>query len=618
MALPPLSTTHVTGDVVLAADVDDAASAINTLYATYVAGSYPIQPAATYIRGDGTIAKIGPTYYNAESYGFTRGADNATQLATVQTAMSSVPGILYLPGGAWPYSTAAGFVVSKTGCGILGDGNSTVLMPTNNVAAHAISVHQSTGGTNPNATMLMLRDFQLDCINMPTGAFNGIFLTSTPNLGFATGDYRSRYPGTTTALSGTGSVQTYTLPTVIGQSQVNVGDTVIITGAVPTGFNGTFTVTADAVAGTSSTFTVAGSAVGPQTAAGFVQIGGGLDGGGLDADIRHILSNVTVKNAPQDCFSGGSEGGHCWFRCTAFQSQRYGFNLTTDTQLVACQSSSAGTVGFNVGAPAVILTACKSYYSGWVTASLGNGFYINSNGFSGGVSLVGCEAQDNRLHGFALNGSENVSLIGCTADSNSGTFNNYIAGGVGVDLFNSFNNNIEVICMDRNDGGFGARQRYATQVRSSSTGNRIRVTHTSTGSGANFHGAIMNWDSTSTGNDVSINGSAGQQYIAYAATITPDPTNGHSIIVGTLTAAITIAAPAHSSGTGLTYWPGMVLQFTLTQDATGGRAITWNAIYHLNSTSGGLPTTLSKTNIITFEYDIVAGYFREIDRATGF
>lgn len=96
---------------------------------------------------------------------------------------------------------------------------------------------------------------------------------------------------------------------------------------------------------------------------------------------------------------------------------------------------------------------------------------------------------------------------------------------------------------------------------------------------------------------------------AFASTYTPDCGNAHSKYM-TLTGAITVNAPSTTGGPQ----KGMHLRFFWQQDATGGRVVTYNAIYK----TGGAPafvTTLSTVTIDEFEYDGAA--WRIVSRITG-
>lgn len=90
--------------------------------------------------------------------------------------------------------------------------------------------------------------------------------------------------------------------------------------------------------------------------------------------------------------------------------------------------------------------------------------------------------------------------------------------------------------------------------------------------------------------------------VSYAASITPDLTAGNIFNVGTLTGNITINAP-----TG-TPTDGARIQFRLNQDGTGGRTVTWNAIFRfgIDLTSADISTSASAENLITFRYNTAA------------
>jgi hypothetical protein len=86
------------------------------------------------------------------------------------------------------------------------------------------------------------------------------------------------------------------------------------------------------------------------------------------------------------------------------------------------------------------------------------------------------------------------------------------------------------------------------------------------------------------------------QTVAYAANITPDPTLGEIIEVGALTGALAIGAPSGNKQT-----KGMRLTFRILQDGTGGRAVTFNAVFkHAWFDTGN---TAGKLSTIHFYFD---------------
>lgn len=71
------------------------------------------------------------------------------------------------------------------------------------------------------------------------------------------------------------------------------------------------------------------------------------------------------------------------------------------------------------------------------------------------------------------------------------------------------------------------------------------------------------------------------QTVPYAATITPDVSLGGILNVGALTGAVTMNAPINP------VFIGQSIDFMLTQDATGSRVITWNAIFKKSADGAG-------------------------------
>lgn len=89
---------------------------------------------------------------------------------------------------------------------------------------------------------------------------------------------------------------------------------------------------------------------------------------------------------------------------------------------------------------------------------------------------------------------------------------------------------------------------------------------------------------------------------AFAASFTPNWRDGRTTNVGVLTAAITINAPTSNPGYTSTIPAGTQMTFLLTQDATGGRAITWNAVF-LRSTALAASGTANQRASISFAWD---------------
>jgi len=114
---------------------------------------------------------------------------------------------------------------------------------------------------------------------------------------------------------------------------------------------------------------------------------------------------------------------------------------------------------------------------------------------------------------------------------------------------------------------------------------------------------------TSVGNVVSpVQQGYVENFIAYAAAVTPDLSLGAGVRVGALTGNITINNPTNRFLTpaGTSYMTELVI--TLQQDATGGRTVTWGSDF-----ATGMPAidaTASKYSIWTFRW--INGKWRQV------
>jgi len=91
--------------------------------------------------------------------------------------------------------------------------------------------------------------------------------------------------------------------------------------------------------------------------------------------------------------------------------------------------------------------------------------------------------------------------------------------------------------------------------------------------------------------------------LSYSSSWTPDPFLSETYAM-TLTGNTTVGAPAltgTNTGTGIYLVVGQKLTLLLTQDGTGGRTVTLNAVFKLNGKS--FSTTASATTGITFVWD---------------
>lgn len=309
-------------------------------------------------------------------------------------------------------------------------------------------------------------------------------------------------------------------------------------------------------------------------------------------DSNTVVDHVFVWTAPRDGIINIGDGENSIINCRVYGVGRYGINPTYDSFIAFNTVGGSGQNGFVIQSSSLKLIGNKSWYSGQLAGngSGGAGFYIHaiSNGMVDGVGNV---SQDNQGPGMLIDTcAASINWIGGSCDSNSTA----AAGGApAVDIWNSFNAYVQMNCSERISGA--PTQLHALRIRSTSNNNKFILTHKGV-NGATVGVPIdTNSDfTTCTTNDIEINGSRSRKPATFAASFTPDPTQGQ-IIALTLTGNITINAPIAG-----TFWPGLRMMFVLTQDATGGRTITWSSTY---KTPLAETTTANTTTVAEFVYD---------------
>ena len=161
-----------------------------------------------------------------------------------------------------------------------------------------------------------------------------------------------------------------------------------------------------------------------------------------------------------------------------------------------------------------------------------------------------------------------------------------------IDIWNSNNNKIDVICTERKADGANSFQTLGLRIRSNSSGNDINIKHYGVGNGTVNTAQAITSDSDAWNNNFSVNNEQGYNPLAYAGTVTPDPYAGSDIVM-TLTGNLVVNAPVNGHR-------GSKLNFVFIEDGPGGRTVTWNAVYKTNWS----PNTASgKVNTINFIYD---------------
>jgi len=154
---------------------------------------------------------------------------------------------------------------------------------------------------------------------------------------------------------------------------------------------------------------------------------------------RGFLGNGIVCTA-----SAGSASAHLT-DCFAYGNMGDGFQLTSDQLVINCEAGFNFGHGFHLlsGASNVYLANCLAWYSGvnpqtsiWPASGTSCGYFLEApTQYS---HLVGCHAQQNGLHGYAIGATSGTagfcyecSVTGCGADTNSA----YGAGNVGSGIF---------------------------------------------------------------------------------------------------------------------------------------------------------------------------------------
>lgn len=331
-------------------------------------------------------------------------------------------------------------------------------------------------------------------------------------------------------------------------------------------------------------------------------------------DMRSQMKNLMVQDFSGDGVTGSGRGVCQVTDVQAWNNQGHGFTFGVDSYLTNCDAGQNGKDGFYLPSNTSI-NNCKAWYSGWwnngttygvqtasVTAGFGNGFHFDVS--QSGAMASGIYAQDNARVGiFVGAGSNRVSIAGWTSDSNN--------NGTGATTFP--NVQIDASSYTSLTGGCSFDRSANTQhpskaltLSNSAAYSYIQMTTTSNFTAANK----VSVSSNSWPNTIQVDGSGGTNDIAYAATITPDLSQGSYFTIGGvtgLTGNITVAAPAVSFSTGTT------LTFRFLQDATGGRTVTWNAAYYTNWQPNPAPNIIST---ISFTWDVNAQTWMQIQ--TGF
>ncbi len=311
-------------------------------------------------------------------------------------------------------------------------------------------------------------------------------------------------------------------------------------------------------------------------------------------DAYFTVNEVYVKNVKGDGISQWGNGEARYIDVVAEYADHFSFRTSFDTFMSDCTSASSGRAGFYSRSSDTRMSNCKAFFAGGNVGAEGWGFFLDGVRSSsalteGTTTLSGCFAQDNKADGFYLLNATRVVLTGVA--STNGT-SNASGGFVGVRMDGARQCAVTLASTDR---GSTASQKQAVSIATgarTSVDNQVVVSHGPAGSGTVLE--AVKSGSTLDGNRVTVNGMGSTMAVAYAATVTPDPYQATTWVVGTLTGAVTIANPA-------TGHRGAELLLVLTQDATGGRTVTWGSAFKVPA--GAASTTASAVSTVRFVSD---------------
>jgi len=211
-----------------------------------------------------------------------------------------------------------------------------------------------------------------------------------------------------------------------------------------------------------------------------------------DFDMLHTFESLYIKDVKTDGYHDEGRSGTKLIGVVVYRADRYGFQPSFDTDLVACISGHSGYAGFNIVNSSVRISGCKSFYSGRVPYNYeGYGFWIRG---TNGVVLAACEAQDNKGSGFVIDNSKGIVVQG-VADSNSRAGAGEAAG---VTLWESAYCLVNAACYERFDDKVHSWQPHALKLHNA-THNTISLSHFGIG-GAVMQSALTS-DSDPVGNN---------------------------------------------------------------------------------------------------------------------
>lgn len=312
-----------------------------------------------------------------------------------------------------------------------------------------------------------------------------------------------------------------------------------------------------------------------------------------DYDSHQLVENVRIRYCKQDGFNGQGRSETRLINVYADGCNGYGFAPSYDTFLVSCTASWSGLAGFRLVQSSIVAVGCKSFYSGQITASAGHGFHLTNGTY--GINLSSCVAQDNEASGYTIDSASQATMASCSADSNStssaGTY-------PGLDMWAATNSNITgFIAFERRSDGSNSYQQSALRIRSSSTSNRIDLTHSAV-NGASV-GVAITGSSTTTGNTIIVNGTTVESQVldtGFTLQDNSDTTKQAKFELSGITTATTrtYSLPNASGTLALQSSPGMSPTSNLIYDGNFENNGTWTNAWGVMSSAQAYVGTQSR------------------------
>ena len=164
-------------------------------------------------------------------------------------------------------------------------------------------------------------------------------------------------------------------------------------------------------------------------------------------DTGHVLDEIFVVLAGADAFHFDNNIRNlCARRCDSYNATGYGFYIgngggiapgCTDSEFTNCTAGHGAQHAFYILGANNMFTSCKAWGSGYSGALTGGGITGTTEcGFevvsTEKNTFVGCQAQQNALHGFDLQSCFQTGVTGCDSDANSA--GSAVTIGVGINL----------------------------------------------------------------------------------------------------------------------------------------------------------------------------------------